>query len=174
MLKDRRRRDARKWLTDEFNENFKGKIKNEESTAAHSPGRSAGSPGRRSQGSTPTRLKWRKVSAAAFFAESDEEESEEEHEPTHKDELKAYFDVPQIKYKSEQDLFLWWQEHGKEFPNLAVMAHQYLGCPATSASVERLFSKVGLAFTKKRKKNSESATLESLMFARANLPQGSV
>ena len=54
MLKDRRRRDARKWLTDEFNENFKGKIKNEESTAAHSPGRSAGSPGRRSRGSTPT------------------------------------------------------------------------------------------------------------------------
>ena len=60
-------------------------------------------------------------------------------------------------------------EHGKEYPNLAVMARQYLGCPATSASVERLFSKVGIAFEKKRK-SSDASTLESLMFVQANLP----
>ena len=34
----------------------------------------------------------------------------------------------------------WWIQHRKQFPNLEVMARQYLGCPASSASVERLFS----------------------------------
>ena len=37
-----------------------------------------------------------------------------------------------------------------------------------SASVERLFSKVGIAFSAKRK-SSEAETLENLMFANANL-----
>ena len=49
------------------------------------------------------------------------------------------------------------------------MAHQYLGCPASSAAVERLFSKVGIAFSPKRKR-SEAATLESIMFTQANMP----
>jgi len=43
-----------------------------------------------------------------------------------------------------------------------------LGCPATSASVERLFSKVGIAFSAKRKR-SEAETLKNQMFANANL-----
>ena len=64
---------------------------------------------------------------------------------------------------------LWWLEHRQQFPNLEVMAQQYLGCPATSATVERLFSKVGLAFSKLRT-NSEAETLKALMFAQANLP----
>ena len=54
---------------------------------------------------------------------------------------------------------LWWLEHQQQFPNLAVMARLYLGCPATSATVERLFSKNGIAFSAKRK-SSEAATLE--------------
>ena len=49
------------------------------------------------------------------------------------------------------------------------MARQYLGCPATSAAVERLFSQVGIAFSKKRKR-AEAATVEDLMFSRINLP----
>ena len=40
----------------------------------------------------------------------------------------------------------WWANHVKDFPNLARMARQYLGVPATSATVERLFSVVGFAF----------------------------
>ena len=62
--------------------------------------------------------------------------------------------------------------HGvaNEFPNLAVMARQYLGCPvASSAAVERLFSQVGIAFSKKRQ-NSSAAVLADIMFARCNLP----
>ena len=51
------------------------------------------------------------------------------------------------------------------------MARQYLGCPATSASVERLFSKVqlGIAFSAKRKR-SEAETLANIMLANTNLP----
>ena len=54
------------------------------------------------------------------------------------------------------------------FPNVAVMARQYLGCPATSATVERLFSKVGVAFSAKRK-SSDAGTLEAIAFAEQNL-----
>lgn len=86
-----------------------------------------------------------------------------------KDELSEYLELPQIKYKTEEDALRWWRENEKTFPNLAVMARQYLGCPASSASVERLFSQVGIAFSAKRKR-SEASTLESIMFARANLP----
>ena len=77
--------------------------------------------------------------------------------------------LPQIKFKGEQDAMIWWLEHKKQFPNLEVMARQYLGCPATSATVERLFSKVGIAFSAKRKR-AEAATLEDIVFAQVNLP----
>ena len=44
------------------------------------------------------------------------------------------------------------------------MARQYLGCPATSATVERLFFKIAIAFSAKRKR-SEAGTLDDLLFA---------
>ena len=109
------------------------------------------------------------MSAATFFAASSDEEEEEEQEAAAKDELKEYLALPQIKYKSEHDAMTWWLEHQEQFPNLEVMGRQYLGCPATSATVERLFSKVGIAFSAKRKR-SEAATLEDILFAQVNLP----
>ena len=81
----------------------------------------------------------------------------------------AYLELPQIKYKTETDAILWWQEHQAQFPNLELMAIQFLGCPATSASVERLFSQVGIAFSAKRK-SIEADALADIMFARSNLP----
>ena len=39
----------------------------------------------------------------------------------------------------ETDILEWWAAQVKEFPNLIVMTRQYLRCPATSASAERLF-----------------------------------
>ena len=50
-----------------------------------------------------------------------------------------------------------------------MMARQYLGCPATSATVERLFSKVGIVFADKRK-SAEAETLQDITFAQLNLP----
>ena len=54
------------------------------------------------------------------------------------------------------------------FPNLEVMARQYLGCPATSATVERLFSVVGICFSDKRK-SSQAETLSDLVFTKMNV-----
>ena len=95
-------------------------------------------------------MKRRKTSAASFFADSDDS-SEDDGDvivdaANLEDELKAYLNVPQIKYATEQDMMNWWEDHQGEFPNVAVMARQYLGCPASSAAVERLFSQVGIAF----------------------------
>ena len=85
------------------------------------------------------------------------------------DELAEYLALPQIKYKTEEDALVWWRENEAKFPNVAVMARQYLGCLASSASVERLFSQVGIAFAAKRKCASDS-TLRDIAFAQANLP----
>ena len=63
------------------------------------------------------------------------------------DELAAYLALPQVKNEGESTPLNWWEKNAHLFPNLAVMARQYLGCPATSATVERLFSAVGLAFS---------------------------
>jgi len=164
MLQDRRRREALKWLSEAFNAKYKGKVKAADTSEGNAAGRAA------STDAPPSaHRKRRKVSAAQFFANSDSEAESSDEEAAVKDELKEYLELPQIKYKSEQDAMLWWLEHQKQFPNLEVMARQYLGCPATSATVERLFSKVGIAFSAKRKR-SEAATLESLMFTEANLP----
>ena len=66
------------------------------------------------------------------------------------------------------DVKEWWLANAKQFPNVERMARQYLGCPASSAAVERLFSAVGIAFSDKCKSTS-AATLMDRMFARANL-----
>lgn len=118
-------------------------------------------------------VKRRKTSAASFFADSDDS-SEDDGDvivdaANPEDELKAYLNVPQIKYVTEQDMMNWWKDHQGEFPNVAVMARQYLGCPASSAAVERLFYQVAIAFSAKRK-SAGADTLESIMFAKANLP----
>ena len=86
-----------------------------------------------------------------------------------KDELAEYLALPQIKYETEDDTTAWWRENQSKFPNVAVMARQFLGCPASSASVERLFSQVGIAFSAKRK-SAEASTIANIMFARINLP----
>jgi hypothetical protein len=102
-------------------------------------------------------------------ASGDEGEAEEDETVEIEDELKAYLELPQLKCKTEQEAIDWWVEKSKRFPNLSAMARQYLGCPATSATVERLFSRVGIAFSAKRK-SSDPATVADLMFANANLP----
>ena len=62
----------------------------------------------------------------------------------------------------------WWPKHAKSLPGISKMAQQYLGIPASSASVERLFSMAGHDFSKHRQAMSES-TLENLMWARSYL-----
>ena len=49
------------------------------------------------------------------------------------------------------------------------MARQYLGCPASSATVERLFSQVGIAFSDRRK-NATADTIADIIFTKLNVP----
>ena len=158
MMTDVMRANAVKWFTAEFNRNYKNKFNNSTEAAAGDGGGEA---------TRPRHLKRRKTSAAGFFAGSDDEDADKEEAVV--DELEAYLAVPQIKYKTEKDTMLWWQEFEPKFPNVAIMARQYLGCPASSATVERLFSTVGIAFSAKRK-SAEAATVADIMFAHANLP----
>ena len=52
-------------------------------------------------------------------------------------------------------------------PVLAKMARQYLGRPASSAGVERMFSKAGKLYDDE-KKAQEDESLEHALFAAAN------
>ena len=65
------------------------------------------------------------------------------------------------------DPLKWWAENEIKFPALSVMARQYLGVPATSASAERLFSIAGRAFDDLRQ-GMKAEMLEMLMWARVN------
>ena len=118
-------------------------------------------------------MKKAKVSAAGIMDSDSEAEADDDSDAggaaLNKAELEAYLELPQMKFKTDWGVNDWWRENKDKFPNLEVMARQYLGCPSTSASVERLFSAVGIAFSAKRKR-SKSDTLESIMFARSNLP----
>jgi hypothetical protein len=62
-----------------------------------------------------------------------------------KAQLQAYMQVQQVS--NDTDPLMWWKQHQQEFPDLSRMARQYLTVPATSASPERFFSRVGLVQT---------------------------
>ena len=86
----------------------------------------------------------------------------------HADELAAYLALPQMQFQTEWDTLKWWEQNAKKFPNLSVMARQYLGCPASSATVERLFSQVGIAFSNRRK-SAEAGTIADILFTKLNV-----
>ena len=83
-----------------------------------------------------------------------------------KEECDQYLSIPAISAKS--DPLVWWQQNQDRFPHVAKMARQHLGVPATSASVERVFSGVGLTFSDLRK-NMKDSTLESICWIKYNL-----
>ena len=77
------------------------------------------------------------------------------------------------------DVLAWWKarDHDKKadpttgrpegLPRLAKMAQQFLGRPATSAGVERMFSKAGKLHDDMMKRQ-EDDTLQHSLFASAN------
>jgi hypothetical protein len=81
------------------------------------------------------------------------------------EEFQSYLRVPAID--GEDNVLRWWQEHEGRFPRMARMARQYLAVPASSASVERLFSSVGLVKSDLREKLLDSTTID-IMFAKHN------
>jgi len=71
-------------------------------------------------------------------------------------------DLPQVSAKV--DLLKWWTANAENFPTVAEMAMQVLGCPACSSGVERLFSKAGRNHGKQQKGLLED-NMADLLFA---------
>ena len=65
----------------------------------------------------------------------------------------------------------WWKEHAAKFPYLSQLARRYLAMPATSASVERLFSVAGQVVTAKRA-SLDPETVTLLVFLHEAIPGG--
>ena len=88
-------------------------------------------------------------------------------------EIERYLRLPQIPVfdssGNDQDILAWWRQEAPEFPHLSKMARQFLAAPASSASVERLFSSAGKMHDDLKKSSSEE-TLESQLIIGLNLP----
>lgn len=83
-----------------------------------------------------------------------------------KEEFHEYLRLAQIV--GSADALEWWKVHESNFPSLACMARQYLAVPVSSASVERLFSSVGLVKSDLRESLLDKTTVD-IMFAMHNL-----
>jgi hypothetical protein len=75
-----------------------------------------------------------------------------------------------VEKNHDLDVLAWWKAKGCQkdgLPILSKMARQFLGRPASSAGVERMFSKAG-KFYGEDKQRQEDETLEHCLFASAN------
>ena len=61
-----------------------------------------------------------------------------------KTEADLYLEMPAPPM--HEDVLKWWASNETKFPSLGVMASQYLGVPASSASAERLHSIAGRTY----------------------------
>lgn len=95
----------------------------------------------------------------------DAEDQDEDIEVAIENEARRYLNLPDVPMTA--DVLDWWAAHEDSYPNLCVMAQQYLGMPATSASAERLFSVAGRVFDDLRQ-GLEDDQLEAVMWARIN------
>ena len=179
MLKPHHKRDAVRWLTEEYNNKFKHKAYDPATAPPDAtPADSSATASSTADTSEPAQpQKRRKVDSASFFAPRGPKAAvaptpapaPSQKKKSHADELKAYLALPQIENAGEWSGVEWWKENAELFPNLAVMARQYFGCPASSATVERLFSQVGIAFSKKRR-SAGADQISNLLFTKLNVP----
>ena len=87
------------------------------------------------------------------------------------DDLEKYLELP-VEKNMDLDVLAWWKAKDcppKDggLPVLAKMARQHLGRPASSAGVERMFSKAGKLYDDD-KQGQEDQSLEHALFAAAN------
>ncbi|KAG7477304.1 hypothetical protein MATL_G00092990 [Megalops atlanticus] len=66
------------------------------------------------------------------------------------------------------DVSLWWKEHAKIFPNLAVIVRNVLTIPASSAASERDFSSAGFVI-QERRTQLKPGTVDDILFLHSNL-----
>lgn len=76
-------------------------------------------------------------------------------------EISSYLRESQIPEESSP--LQYWKENEQKYPRLAKLAKIYLGIPASSGSVERLFSVAG-ALARARRARLKVSTIETLLF----------
>ena len=79
-----------------------------------------------------------------------------------RDQLDVYLSLPQEANSDVFDVMSWWNQKGEELPDLYRMARQFLGCPATTGGVERVFSAAGRMHDDFKKSTGED-TLEHML-----------
>lgn len=85
------------------------------------------------------------------------------------DEIEEYLGSPPIS--EDQNPLRYWRLNDERFPILASLAARYLSLPATSASVERLFS-VGGSIMRARRASMKIETAERLILYNEYLREG--
>ena len=80
-------------------------------------------------------------------------------------EVQRYTALP--NEPKDTDILSWWRSHSQTFPLLSQLARRYLAIPASSASSERLFSRMKLVATDARQ-NLKPDTLCMLLFIEAH------
>lgn len=83
------------------------------------------------------------------------------------DEVSAYIEFRPPKADSF-DVLLWWKEHEKNFPKLAMIARGVLSIPASSAASERDFSSAGFVI-QERRTQLKPGTVDDILFLHSNL-----
>ena len=79
---------------------------------------------------------------------------------SHSDEIFSYLKLPVLK-KGDSPL-RFWEQNETSFPTLSKMARKYLALPATSGSVERLFSVAG-SLARSRRARLSISTMEKIL-----------
>ena len=87
-----------------------------------------------------------------------------------KKQIQAYRDEPSLDPKMGDPL-LWWKTHEARFPLLALLAHDYLAMPASSSSLERLFSRFARVVNPQRNKIASDVAID-IIWAHENLRRG--
>ena len=98
-----------------------------------------------------------------FFAQ--EEDDLEAAMASDDKEFEDYLLAPRIP--ADNDPLEWWKANQTRFPTLFPMAKSFLGCPATTAELERVFSKAGKLHDDQRKSVLD-VTLEQQLFGSFN------
>ncbi|EJD50444.1 hATC-domain-containing protein [Auricularia subglabra TFB-10046 SS5] len=86
-------------------------------------------------------------------------------------EIDRYFGGFGKALAQPSNALLWWKNYEKDLPILARMARDYLAIPASSTSVERLFSESGYLVTKQRS-SLPAATIRECMCTKRWIREG--